>query len=104
MAEQQRQTAFFATTTQDALVCMQAVSVSPLSFTAGVAFFKQALRLFSCLIVLSAPGAEPVRAGKQVALHNWMQWRGPFATGVAPFAHPPLHWSETNNIRWKFPL
>jgi len=37
-------------------------------------------------------------------LHNWPQWHGPLATGVAPFAHPPLHWSETNNIRWKLPL
>jgi outer membrane protein assembly factor BamB len=37
-------------------------------------------------------------------LHNWPQWRGPAATGVAPQAHPPLHWSETNHVRWKIPL
>jgi outer membrane protein assembly factor BamB len=23
---------------------------------------------------------------------------------VAPFAHPPLSWSETNNVRWKIPV
>src|SRR5436190_20951593 len=38
------------------------------------------------------------------ALGNWPQWRGPLANGVAPFANPPIHWSETNNIRWKIPL
>ena len=31
----------------------------------------------------------------------WGQWRGPFATGVAPHADPPVTWSEDKNIRWK---
>ncbi len=35
---------------------------------------------------------------------NWMQWRGPLATGVAPKANPPVQWSETKNVRWKIPL
>jgi outer membrane protein assembly factor BamB len=26
------------------------------------------------------------------------------ANGVAPDAHPPVHWSETNNLRWKIGL
>ena len=34
----------------------------------------------------------------------WPQWRGPLANGVAPRANPPIHWSETNNIRWKILL
>jgi outer membrane protein assembly factor BamB len=34
----------------------------------------------------------------------WPQWRGPLANGVALNAHPPVHWSETNNLRWKFGL
>jgi outer membrane protein assembly factor BamB len=34
----------------------------------------------------------------------WPQWRGPLANGVASNAQPPIHWSETNNIRWKFVL
>jgi outer membrane protein assembly factor BamB len=34
----------------------------------------------------------------------WPQWRGPLATGVAPFANPPTRWSETENIRWKVAL
>ncbi len=32
---------------------------------------------------------------------HWAQWRGPQATGVAPNAHPPSEWSETQNVRWK---
>jgi outer membrane protein assembly factor BamB len=31
----------------------------------------------------------------------WPQWRGPFATGVAPSADPPIEWSETRHITWK---
>ena len=38
------------------------------------------------------------------ALHYWPQWRGPLATGVAPQANPPIHWSETNNVLWKVVL
>lgn len=34
----------------------------------------------------------------------WPQWRGPSATGVAPLANPPLHWSEEKNIRWKIEI
>jgi outer membrane protein assembly factor BamB len=37
-------------------------------------------------------------------VNNWPQWRGPLANGVAPRANPPIHWSETNNIRWKILL
>jgi outer membrane protein assembly factor BamB len=37
-------------------------------------------------------------------MDNWPQWRGPLANGVAPRANPPVHWSETNNIRWKIAL
>ena len=32
---------------------------------------------------------------------QWGAWRGPLATGVAPHATPPLHWSEHENVRWK---
>ncbi|MDX1643462.1 MAG: PQQ-binding-like beta-propeller repeat protein [Thermoanaerobaculia bacterium] len=31
----------------------------------------------------------------------WPTWRGPTGNGVAPLAHPPLTWSETENVRWK---
>src|SRR2546423_4814922 len=48
-------------------------------------------------------GDAGVRPGAE-ALRNWPQWRGPLANGVAPLANPPIHWSETNNVRWKIPL
>jgi outer membrane protein assembly factor BamB len=33
--------------------------------------------------------------------HNWGQWRGPLATGVAPHGSPPVHWDAHTNIRWQ---
>ncbi len=37
----------------------------------------------------------------QEAQRFWAQWRGPDATGVAPFGDPPLEWGEGRNVRWK---
>ncbi len=41
----------------------------------------------------------------QVALgqsaQEWLQWRGPESTGVAPDSKPPIEWSDTKNIAWK---
>jgi outer membrane protein assembly factor BamB len=34
----------------------------------------------------------------------WPQWRGPWGTGVAPHADPPVEWSEQKNVRWKIAL
>src|SRR5690348_7071795 len=31
----------------------------------------------------------------------WPQWRGPHATGVSRTATPPVHWSDTKNVKWK---
>src|SRR5438477_8315047 len=60
--------------------------------------------VLGCLLALSALADDAgVQSGVR-ALHNWPQWRGPLANGVAPGANPPIHWSETNNIRWKIPL
>ena len=35
------------------------------------------------------------------AQREWAQWRGPLSSGVAPFADPPVEWSESKNVRWK---
>jgi outer membrane protein assembly factor BamB len=35
---------------------------------------------------------------------QWPQWRGPQGTGVAPQATPPVEWSETRNVQWKFAI
>ncbi|HKQ40575.1 MAG TPA: PQQ-binding-like beta-propeller repeat protein [Verrucomicrobiae bacterium] len=62
------------------------------------------LPLLGWLFALSAfAGDAGVRPAPE-ALRNWPQWRGPLANGVAPLADPPIHWSETNNVRWKIPL
>jgi outer membrane protein assembly factor BamB len=42
---------------------------------------------------------QPADAGQ-----FWPQWRGPLASGAAPFADPPTTWNETNHIRWKVKL
>jgi outer membrane protein assembly factor BamB len=65
------------------------------------------LRFLPALAYLFALSAQADAADDRARtnyLHNWPQWRGPAATGVAPHANPPLHWSETNNLRWKIPL
>ena len=62
------------------------------------------LTLFAGLIVLPATAGEISARDKAEPLRNWMQWRGPLANGVAPHANPPVHWSETNNLRWKIEL
>jgi outer membrane protein assembly factor BamB len=35
---------------------------------------------------------------------NWPGWRGPDGTGVTTETNLPLHWSATENVRWKTPL
>ncbi|MCI0535236.1 MAG: PQQ-like beta-propeller repeat protein [Verrucomicrobiales bacterium] len=35
---------------------------------------------------------------------NWPTWRGPTGMGLSPEADLPMHWSATENIRWKTPL
>jgi hypothetical protein len=34
-------------------------------------------------------------------LHNWHQWRGPHADGLAPHGDPAIEWGEKKNIQWK---
>lgn len=62
------------------------------------------LLILGYLLALPARADETGDRAKPEYQRNWPQWRGPLATGVAPHANPPLHWSETNNIRWKIPL
>lgn len=55
------------------------------------------LTLCLCVLVtIAASASQPVDFEK-----NWHHWRGPYATGVAADANPPISWSETENIRWK---
>lgn len=34
----------------------------------------------------------------------WPGWRGPHQNGTTPESDFPLHWSPTNNVRWRTPL
>jgi outer membrane protein assembly factor BamB len=73
---------------------MQAAQVSFLRPPRGLPVI--ALGLLSTLIALSASAAP--------AEENWGQWRGPLQNGVAPKADPPVEWSETKNVKWKFKI
>lgn len=62
---------------------------------------------FLCLAVLMASGSTAQALGADLppaAASNWHQWRGPEATGVAPAGNPPVQWSETKNVKWKFEI
>ncbi len=52
------------------------------------------LVLSLALAALGLPAAED-------AVPSWPAWRGPTGNGVALAGNPPVHWSETQNIRWK---
>ena len=60
--------------------------------------FRQATALIACWCALT------------IARADWPEFRGPAGDGHAPepsngeLAGYPLHWSETNNIRWKTPI
>jgi outer membrane protein assembly factor BamB len=63
--------------------------------------------LIVCLAWLfswTAQSGQMEAGAASASIDNWPQWRGPLANGVAPRADPPIHWSETNNIRWKIAL
>ncbi len=34
---------------------------------------------------------------------QWHQWRGPLASGTAPYGDPPVYWDEMTHIKWKVP-
>src|ERR1700748_2295749 len=60
------------------------------------------IRFFQNVVLLLLPLTTVVAAADTA--HNWAQWRGPLSAAVAPFADPPLEWSETKNVRWKIEL
>ncbi len=35
---------------------------------------------------------------------NWHRWRGPNNDGISQAAEAPIHWSQTENVRWRLPL
>src|SRR5687767_14145859 len=35
---------------------------------------------------------------------DWPTWRGPHRNGTAPGATPPLQWSESEHVQWKYEI
>ena len=35
---------------------------------------------------------------------NWPAWRGPASNGISAEKNLPIHWSKTENVRWRIPL
>ncbi len=56
------------------------------------------MRIVSFCLLLALSGSFASAA------ERWTQFRGPQGTGVSEAAGLPIHWSETQNIRWKTPL
>ncbi len=52
-------------------------------------------RSFLALLLLSTMAPTEAAAG------DWPQFRGPHGNGVSSAVGLPLHWSETQNVRWK---
>src|SRR5687768_5507242 len=71
--------------------------------------FRRAVFLVSAWASLSAPSilavaSDVARDDSAAAERFWPSWRGPWSTGVAPHADPPVQWSEAENVRWKIEL
>jgi hypothetical protein len=49
----------------------------------------------------AAAGLLLLASGLRAASTDWPEFRGPGGDGHAGAASLPLHWSETNNVRWK---
>lgn len=56
------------------------------------------------LVTATLLGTIGTLAAQDDSSANWPQWRGPFGSGVAVDAYPPIEWSDSKNIRWKTPL
>ena len=61
---------------------------------------ERIMQIVLLLVALTGRGlaADAADSGSE---RQWPQWRGPLADGTSPHANPPIHWSNTKNIRWK---
>src|SRR3989442_356913 len=50
------------------------------------------------VLIIALASALPALAA------NWPAWRGPDGNGQSPEKDLPLHWSTTENVRWKVAL
>ena len=64
---------------------------------------KTRLSIFLSLLSLLFIFSQSIYA-QQNAMDYWPQWRGPLGTGAAVKGNPPVHFSETQNLKWKTPI
>ena len=50
-------------------------------------------------LLICSTGILIAQGDQTVELHNWSQWRGPLATGVALAGNPPIEWNEDKIIK-----
>jgi len=55
-------------------------------------------KLIFALLVFGFIGKVVVQA------EDWPTWRGPDGIGLSNEKNIPLHWSTTENVKWKVPL
>jgi outer membrane protein assembly factor BamB len=60
--------------------------------------------LLALVVALGLAGCSTPRPSQPVMEANWPGWRGPWQTGVAPLANPPVTFSESENLKWKVKL
>lgn len=58
---------------------------------------------FYLLVIILFLNLSNIHAQKD-AKDFWTQWRGPLGTGVALRGNPPVHFGESQNLKWKVEL
>ena len=56
---------------------------------------------FAALAAATCVASNFVASGALAADAPWPMFRGPQGNGAVCGSRLPLHWSETNNVRWK---
>ena len=63
---------------------------------------KKSLLVTACIWFVAAGTSAGDFASQRE--HNWHQWRGPAADGVAPYGDPPVAWDEETHVKWKIEI
>lgn len=61
-------------------------------------FRRLSFLIATICLVTSVASAQDFESQKH---HNWHQWRGPQADGIARDSNPPISWASDRNVKWK---
>lgn len=64
---------------------------------------RQLVSILAISLLLTSAAINDDQVSTEASRY-WPQWRGPLSAGVAPYADPPIEWSESKNIRWRIPM